>query len=210
MFLPNEEVSIFCFNFPVTVLNLTSSKFFFLFLCWWKWYFTTLNWKPLYELKTRSIRLQGVFVFLQIARDTTDRVFTWGFGGYGRLGHHQPKDEHIPRLVAFFKGKSECKPLVLWMLFYSLQINLLVLSDYSVLTCFRLFSKCIRCLFEKSQVGTRNTDIGDLVRFNRAVWINSLTKKRKNGKRKKRRGEIQIQLYRPLAFSYLQFSRNIC
>jgi len=41
-----------------------------------------------------------------IARDTTGRVFTWGFGGYGRLGHHQPKDEHIPRLVTFFKGKS--------------------------------------------------------------------------------------------------------
>lgn len=56
------------------------------------------------------------FHFLQIVRDCTDRVFTWGFGGYGRLGHQQPKDEHIPRLVAFFKGKSECSfyfPLVL-------------------------------------------------------------------------------------------------
>lgn len=41
-----------------------------------------------------------------IARDSKDRLFTWGFGGYGRLGHHQPKDELIPRLVSFFKGKS--------------------------------------------------------------------------------------------------------
>ncbi|KAJ7393514.1 Protein rcc2 [Desmophyllum pertusum] len=41
-----------------------------------------------------------------IVRDSKDRVFTWGFGGYGRLGHQQPKDELIPRLVSFLKGKS--------------------------------------------------------------------------------------------------------
>lgn len=41
-----------------------------------------------------------------IARDFKDRLFTWGFGGYGRLGHHQPKDELVPRLVGFFKDKS--------------------------------------------------------------------------------------------------------
>jgi len=41
-----------------------------------------------------------------IARDSKDRVFTWGFGGYGRLGHQQPKDELIPRLLGFFKSKS--------------------------------------------------------------------------------------------------------
>ena len=46
-------------------------------------------------------------LFSQIARDSKDRLFTWGFGGYGRLGHHQPKDELIPRLVSFFKGKSK-------------------------------------------------------------------------------------------------------
>ena len=46
-------------------------------------------------------------MFVQIARDSKDRLFTWGFGGYGRLGHQQPKDELIPRLVSFFKSKSE-------------------------------------------------------------------------------------------------------
>lgn len=45
--------------------------------------------------------------FFQIARDTKDRVYTWGFGGYGRLGHYQQKDELVPRLVTFFKGKSK-------------------------------------------------------------------------------------------------------
>ena len=48
----------------------------------------------------------GYFDIFQIVRDSKDRVFTWGFGGYGRLGHQQPKDEHVPRLVSFFKGKS--------------------------------------------------------------------------------------------------------
>mmetsp|Transcript_34363 Transcript_34363/g.47248 ORF Transcript_34363/g.47248 Transcript_34363/m.47248 type:complete len:551 (-) Transcript_34363:52-1704(-) len=31
-----------------------------------------------------------------------NRVFSWGFGGYGRLGHNDSKDEHIPREVGFF------------------------------------------------------------------------------------------------------------
>ena len=52
------------------------------------------------------------FDIFQIVRDSKDRVFTWGFGGYGRLGHQQPKDEHVPRLVSFFKGKSEGKRVV--------------------------------------------------------------------------------------------------
>ena len=52
------------------------------------------------------------FDIFQIVRDSKDRVFTWGFGGYGRLGHQQPKDEHVPRLVSFFKGKSESKRVV--------------------------------------------------------------------------------------------------
>ena len=47
--------------------------------------------------------------FFQVARDTKDRVYTWGFGGYGRLGHYQQKDELVPRLVNFFKGKSKYK-----------------------------------------------------------------------------------------------------
>ena len=30
------------------------------------------------------------------------RVFTWGFGGYGRLGHNEPKDEPVPRSIKLF------------------------------------------------------------------------------------------------------------
>lgn len=37
-----------------------------------------------------------------IAVDSKKRVFTWGFGGYGRLGHSEQKDEQTPRLVEAF------------------------------------------------------------------------------------------------------------
>lgn len=37
-----------------------------------------------------------------IALDSQKRVFTWGFGGYGRLGHSEQKDEMVPRLVKLF------------------------------------------------------------------------------------------------------------
>ena len=33
----------------------------------------------------------------KVAKDTKGRVFTWGFGGYGRLGHADNKDEFVPR-----------------------------------------------------------------------------------------------------------------
>uniref|UniRef100_H2YG31 Protein RCC2 homolog n=1 Tax=Ciona savignyi TaxID=51511 RepID=H2YG31_CIOSA len=39
---------------------------------------------------------------LLVALDSKKRVFTWGFGGYGRLGHSEQKDEHIPRLLTVF------------------------------------------------------------------------------------------------------------
>lgn len=33
------------------------------------------------------------------AVDEDGRVFTWGFGGYGRLGHNSPNNELLPRLM---------------------------------------------------------------------------------------------------------------
>lgn len=33
-------------------------------------------------------------------------MFTWGFGGYGRLGHAEPKDEMVPRHLKFFDGPN--------------------------------------------------------------------------------------------------------
>lgn len=37
-----------------------------------------------------------------LALDTNGRVWSWGFGGYGRLGHKSPKDELRPRLIETF------------------------------------------------------------------------------------------------------------
>jgi alpha-tubulin suppressor-like RCC1 family protein len=34
-----------------------------------------------------------------VAVDSEGRLFTWGFGGYGRLGHAEAKDEFLPRQV---------------------------------------------------------------------------------------------------------------
>ncbi|KAK8944779.1 Ultraviolet-B receptor UVR8 [Platanthera zijinensis] len=38
-----------------------------------------------------------------VAADSNGFVYTWGFGGYGRLGHREPKDEWAPRLVEVFQ-----------------------------------------------------------------------------------------------------------
>ncbi|XP_077998903.1 protein RCC2-like [Glandiceps talaboti] len=37
-----------------------------------------------------------------VALDIRKRVFTWGFGGYGRLGHAEPKDEKVARNLKTF------------------------------------------------------------------------------------------------------------
>lgn len=39
-----------------------------------------------------------------IAIDERNRAFSWGFGGYGRLGHSETKDEQVPRLIKFLDG----------------------------------------------------------------------------------------------------------
>ncbi|NXV24606.1 RCC2 protein, partial [Cepphus grylle] len=42
------------------------------------------------------------FLRPQLVLDSQKRVFSWGFGGYGRLGHAEQKDEMVPRLVKLF------------------------------------------------------------------------------------------------------------
>ncbi|OAY50624.1 protein RCC2 homolog isoform X2 [Manihot esculenta] len=37
-----------------------------------------------------------------VAVDSNGYVYTWGFGGYGRLGHREQKDEWVPRRVEVF------------------------------------------------------------------------------------------------------------
>ena len=39
-----------------------------------------------------------------IVVDSRKRAYSWGFGGYGRLGHSEPKDEMVPRIIKFFDG----------------------------------------------------------------------------------------------------------
>lgn len=41
-----------------------------------------------------------------IALDAKKRCFSWGFGGYGRLGHNEPKDEMVPRMIKAFDGPN--------------------------------------------------------------------------------------------------------
>lgn len=43
-----------------------------------------------------------VLTCVQLVLDSQKRVFSWGFGGYGRLGHAEQKDEMVPRLVKLF------------------------------------------------------------------------------------------------------------
>lgn len=37
-----------------------------------------------------------------MAIDDKKKAYSWGFGGYGRLGHSEPKDEMQPRLIKYF------------------------------------------------------------------------------------------------------------
>jgi alpha-tubulin suppressor-like RCC1 family protein len=46
-------------------------------------------------------------LLFQLAMDQKKRLFSWGFGGYGRLGHAEQKDEPIPRLVKVFEGLNK-------------------------------------------------------------------------------------------------------
>lgn len=41
-----------------------------------------------------------------VAIDSKKRAFSWGFGGFGRLGHAEPKDELVPRLIKYFDSQS--------------------------------------------------------------------------------------------------------
>lgn len=54
----------------------------------------------------RDVEIQDVACGVNhtVCMDRKKRVFTWGFGGYGRLGHGGPADEMVPRLVAAMVG----------------------------------------------------------------------------------------------------------
>ncbi|CAM0143137.1 unnamed protein product [Umbelopsis sp. WA50703] len=42
-----------------------------------------------------------------LARDKDGYVYSWGFGGYGRLGHGEQKDAMVPQSISVFASSSE-------------------------------------------------------------------------------------------------------
>lgn len=55
--------------------------------------------------------------------DRKDRIFTWGFGGYGRLGHDENKDELVPRLLKFFDGPNRGAVMIAAGSTFSMAVN---------------------------------------------------------------------------------------
>jgi len=41
-----------------------------------------------------------------VAVDENNKAYSWGFGGYGRLGHSETSDELVPRLIKYLDGKN--------------------------------------------------------------------------------------------------------
>jgi len=41
-----------------------------------------------------------------VAVDKNNKAYSWGFGGYGRLGHSETVDELVPRLIKYLDGKN--------------------------------------------------------------------------------------------------------
>lgn len=60
---------------------------------------------------------------LQVVVDCKDRIFTWGFGGYGRLGHDENKDELVPRLLKFFDGPNRGATMIAAGSTFSIAVN---------------------------------------------------------------------------------------
>ena len=38
--------------------------------------------------------------------DVSLQAYSWGFGGYGRLGHAETGDELVPRLIKYLDAKN--------------------------------------------------------------------------------------------------------
>lgn len=41
-----------------------------------------------------------------VAVDDNCKAYSWGFGGYGRLGHAETSDELVPRLIKYLDQKN--------------------------------------------------------------------------------------------------------
>ncbi|XP_060578090.1 protein RCC2-like [Ruditapes philippinarum] len=59
---------------------------------------------PIHDVEVRDIACGTNH---SVILDSKKRLFTWGFGGYGRLGHADNKDEMVPRLLKLFEGPNK-------------------------------------------------------------------------------------------------------
>ncbi|KAG7313221.1 hypothetical protein JYU34_000320 [Plutella xylostella] len=58
-----------------------------------------------------------------VAIDSKKRAYSWGFGGFGRLGHAEQKDESVPRLIKYFETSARGARSVHCGATYSLAVN---------------------------------------------------------------------------------------
>ncbi|KAJ8687635.1 hypothetical protein QAD02_023429 [Eretmocerus hayati] len=58
-----------------------------------------------------------------VAIDSKSRAFSWGFGGFGRLGHNEQRDELVPRLIKFLEPPNRGVKAVFCGSTYSLAVN---------------------------------------------------------------------------------------
>jgi alpha-tubulin suppressor-like RCC1 family protein len=59
------------------------------------------------------------------------RVFSWGFGGYGRLGHNCADDEKFPREISQFKfmrGTKSFRQVIILYCYYHYFLNFIIVS----------------------------------------------------------------------------------
>ncbi|XP_015607947.1 protein RCC2 homolog [Cephus cinctus] len=58
-----------------------------------------------------------------VAIDSKSRSFSWGFGGVGRLGHNEQRDELVPRLIKYLEPPNRSIRSVYCGSTYSIAIN---------------------------------------------------------------------------------------
>lgn len=62
-------------------------------------------------------------MYVQVAIDSKKRAYSWGFGGFGRLGHAEQRDESVPRLIKYFDSQARGVRSVHCGATYSLAVN---------------------------------------------------------------------------------------
>lgn len=78
---------------------------------------------------------------VQLVLDSQKRVFSWGFGGYGRLGHAEQKDEMVPRLIKLFDfpGRGASQIYTGYQCSFAVSEN----GENTLCNCFFFFLKVI-------------------------------------------------------------------